>query len=210
METGSATRNQILLRLKKAGPQTVEELADNLDMSSMGIRQHLTVLERDGYITHRQIRRHIGRPKYQFALTPGAETVFPKSYANFATDILSEIESTEGTARVVELIAGRATRHYESQQERVRQPTLTGRIQALTKLLTDDGSLPELTSADGYFQLAIHNCNIIDIAQRYPQACQKEKSEFSKLLGTNVIMESSQASGDFECRFSVKKPAIER
>lgn len=209
METGSTTRNQILLRLKKAGPQTVEELADNLDMSSMGIRQHLTVLEKDRYITHRQVRRHIGRPKYQFALTQGAETVFPKSYASFANDILDEVESKEGTARVVELLAGRATRHYESQKERVQQPTLAARINALAKLLADDGFLPELTSVDGCFQLAIHNCNIIDVARRFPQACQKEKSEFSKLLGANVIMESSQAGGDFECRFRVKKPAID-
>ena len=45
-----STRQQILEYLQRHGRGTVKELGELLDLTSTGIRQHLTVLERDGLV----------------------------------------------------------------------------------------------------------------------------------------------------------------
>ncbi len=44
------TRRKILLALKKSGGMTAGELSELLGMTAMGIRRHLTTMERDGLV----------------------------------------------------------------------------------------------------------------------------------------------------------------
>ena len=45
------SREQILLLLKTRGPQSVKILSNQLDMTTMGIRQHLADLEQKGLVS---------------------------------------------------------------------------------------------------------------------------------------------------------------
>ena len=56
------TRQQILGRLQRQGRATVKELGQLLGLASTGIRQHLTVMERDGLLEAREERGRVGRP----------------------------------------------------------------------------------------------------------------------------------------------------
>ncbi|TET95672.1 MAG: winged helix-turn-helix transcriptional regulator, partial [Dehalococcoidia bacterium] len=57
-----STRQQILQYLQRHGRATVKELGSLLSLTSTGIRQHLTVLERDGLVDAREERGRVGRP----------------------------------------------------------------------------------------------------------------------------------------------------
>ncbi len=57
------TRRRILTRLKKDGGMTCQELAEALGITSMGVRRHLIMLERDGLVTYSAVQRGLGRPK---------------------------------------------------------------------------------------------------------------------------------------------------
>ncbi|HEY8490926.1 MAG TPA: winged helix-turn-helix transcriptional regulator, partial [Dehalococcoidia bacterium] len=57
-----ATREAILRYLRREGRATVKELGRTLGLTSTGIRQHLTVLERDGLVESREERGRVGRP----------------------------------------------------------------------------------------------------------------------------------------------------
>ncbi len=56
------TRQQILLLLRRKGPMTAGELSDDLGIGSVGVRQHLALLERDGLVQISGVRRSVGRP----------------------------------------------------------------------------------------------------------------------------------------------------
>src|SRR5947208_627996 len=65
------------------------------------------------------------------------------------------------------------------------------------------GSSSVAVRADG-FVLAEHNCPIIDVAQRFPQACQCEHQLFERLLNANLRRETSRAEGASVCRYHVE------
>ena len=56
------TRNQILKLIKLQYSVSVNELADALSISSMGVRQHLAVLEKDGLVEFRREKPKTGPP----------------------------------------------------------------------------------------------------------------------------------------------------
>src|SRR5207247_6479624 len=75
-----STRLRILEYLQRNGRATVKELGQLLGLTSTGIRQHLTVLERDGLVAVREERGRVGRPNLVYSLTDEADAVFPRTY----------------------------------------------------------------------------------------------------------------------------------
>src|SRR5437773_11688363 len=86
-----STRLRILEYLQRNGRATVKELGQLLGLTSTGIRQHLTVLERDGLVAVRQERRRVGRPNLVYSLTDEADRVFPKTYDVLASALLQAL-----------------------------------------------------------------------------------------------------------------------
>ncbi|HEY5640138.1 MAG TPA: helix-turn-helix domain-containing protein, partial [Dehalococcoidia bacterium] len=74
------TRQQILDYLRRHGRGTVKELGQLLGLTSTGIRQHLTVLERDNLVEAREERGRVGRPTLVYSITETADDLFPKAY----------------------------------------------------------------------------------------------------------------------------------
>ena len=91
------TRQEILDHLQKHGRATVKELGQLLGLTSTGIRQHLTVLERDGLVLAREERGRVGRPTLVYSLTDKAESLFPRGYDELANPLLEELRGGRGT-----------------------------------------------------------------------------------------------------------------
>lgn len=89
------TRQSILYLLRRYGQLTASELSEYLHIGAVGVRQHLTLLERDGLVEITGLRRSIGRPSYLYTLTPSAEQHFPKRMTTscLAPSILSLTKS---------------------------------------------------------------------------------------------------------------------
>src|SRR5512137_878801 len=90
------TRRKIVLALKQRGGLTAAELAEMLGITSMGVRRHLTTLERDKLVRYELVQRGKGRPSYVYRLSPQAENLFPKNYAALANELLSYLANDEG------------------------------------------------------------------------------------------------------------------
>src|SRR6059036_2143618 len=99
-----STRQQILEYLQRHGRGTVKELGELLGLTSTGIRQHLTVLERDGLVTAREERGHVGRPTLVYSLSEKADALFPKSYDVLAGLLLQEIRASSGNEKLHQLL----------------------------------------------------------------------------------------------------------
>ena len=85
-----STRRSILDYMQRHGRATVKELGGLLGLTSTGIRQHLTVLERDGLVEAREERGRVGRPTLVYSLTDKADSLYPKRYDMLASVLLEE------------------------------------------------------------------------------------------------------------------------
>ena len=98
-----ATRQDILDFLRRHRQSTVKELGEHLGLTSTGIRQHLTVLERDGLVEAREERGHVGRPALVYRLTAKGDALFPKMYDALANAVIEEARSLVGAEPLQDL-----------------------------------------------------------------------------------------------------------
>src|SRR5881296_3409588 len=157
-----STRLRILEYLQRNGRATVKELGQLLGLTSTGIRQHLTVLERDGLVAVREERGRVGRPNLVYSLTEEADAVFPKTYDVLASVLLEEIRATDGNEKLHQLLHNVSERLAAPYKERVRE---TARI------MEEQGCLVDVTEASGEFYIDEYTCPFPKTAERDRAVC---------------------------------------
>ena len=75
------TRRAVLDLLKRLGPRDAGDLAAELGLSAMAVRQHLYALRDDRLVTFAEQPRPIGRPSKLWRLTAAADRYFPDAHA---------------------------------------------------------------------------------------------------------------------------------
>src|SRR6266516_4015962 len=108
-----ATRQQILDHLHAHGKATVRELARLLDLTATGVRQHLTVLERDGLVEAQEERGRVGRPAHVYRLSERGEALYPHKYDLLANLLLEEVRAMAGADALQRLLRRVSTRLAE-------------------------------------------------------------------------------------------------
>src|SRR5881409_1788955 len=111
MIAGRSTRMEVLELIRRKGSASAEAIASGLGVTPNAIRQHLTNLERDGFVVSHPERRRRGRPSLLFSLTERADSVFPKRYGQLATMVLQEVQAMGGPEALDEVFARVAARH---------------------------------------------------------------------------------------------------
>lgn len=202
------TRYKILYLLKMRGPKTVKELAKELAISSMGIRQNLISLEGAGWIHHFQEQRGLGRPQYVYALTEqGDERHFPRTYAPEMIGLLKAIQDLKGTAGLDRIFERRTEQLVEEYQERISSEDLEERVKSLAAIRTEEGFMAgwEKKNED-LFILREHNCAIYKVAKNCDQACNFEHKLFCRVLDkANVKRETHILSGGLTCTYIIQR-----
>jgi len=147
------TRQEILQHLQRDGRATVKELGQLLGLTSTGIRQHLTVLERDGLVLAREERGGVGRPTLVYSLTDKAESLFPRSYDDLASSLLEELRASEGRERVYQILHRVAGRMADAYWERVQGKDTAERVKETAAIMQEQGCLVDWAERDGEFLL---------------------------------------------------------
>src|SRR5262245_23311085 len=101
------TRRKLLDVLKKKGPQSIQALSRILGSTSMGVRQQLNALERDGLIEFRVERKGRGRPGHVYRLTGPGDELFPRTYPQFADSVLETVKLLDGEQGIDRIFAKR-------------------------------------------------------------------------------------------------------
>src|SRR5688500_3501938 len=89
------TRREMLVFLKRNGEASTESLSGVTGITPSGARQHLTALEQDGFITHRNDRDGRGRPRKIYRLTPAGDALFPRAYVELTNELLEYVEDED-------------------------------------------------------------------------------------------------------------------
>jgi predicted ArsR family transcriptional regulator len=210
------TRRKIILALRQHGGLTAAGLAEMLNITSMGVRRHLAMLERDRLVRYELIQRGKGRPSYVYRLSDEAEDLFPKNYAALAKELLGYL-AAEGDQRVIQLFDRRAQRRIRQAQARLDQRSspagdedLAERVAVLAEILCEEGYLAEWEQLDAEtFWLREHNCAVHDVAREFRAACGSELTFLQAVLAdADVTRQQHILSGDRLCGYLIRRRPV--
>jgi len=170
-------RRAVLYALRRRGEAGVEELAEQLQMTHSGVRQHLNVLSEEGLVEAVEEdppspRR--GRRTLRYSVTPEADHLFPKAYGELTNELLGYLDDADPT-----LLASLFERRREHRIAGARahlEPLdgLGARVAELARILDADGYLAGVEEIAGGYLIVERNCAIWAVAQRYGHACVSE------------------------------------
>src|SRR3989440_5902868 len=180
---GRSTRMEILELLRRREAASAEEISGEMGIPPNAVRQHLTNLERDGYVRSEPVRHKRGRPSLLFSLTDRADAVFPKRYGQLATMVLTELQEMGGPELLDEVFERVAHRHAD-----VVAPTMEGldfdqRVRRLVEWIARAGTLAEYEETAHGVRVTIHNCPFRHTALKFPQVCTITPQLIVELLG---------------------------
>jgi len=94
------SRRAILMALKRQGPSTIAQLADELQLTGEAVRQQLLQLQREGWIESRVTRSaergRTGRPATSYRLTDAGDHLFPKQYEALSVALIDAVGAQLG------------------------------------------------------------------------------------------------------------------
>jgi len=197
------------MALKHRGGMTAGELAELLGITSMGVRRHLTALERDRLVVYELVQLGKGRPSYVYRLSKQAENIFPKNYALLANELLGHLASEQGDVAVIHLFDRRAERRIRNAQARLEGLSFAERVAGLAEILNNEGYLAEWEQVDAStFYVREHNCAVHDIAEQFEAACGSELAFISSLLPeAEVLREQHLMAGQSMCAYRIRRRA---
>ena len=202
-----STRGQALLdALKRAGEASAENLADDLGVTVSAVRQQLDGLAAEGLVSHRSQSAGRGRPTHFYRLTRAAEPLFPKAYGGLTNELLGYVGEAD-PALVDDLFDRRRQRRYEDARARLAAmgDDLAPRVAELADILDRDGYLASFEALpDGTYRIIEHNCAVLDVAERYGQACSSEIAFLRQALpDTRIERVRHMIAGAHSCAYSV-------
>lgn len=202
---GFSTRHEILRLVRTSGGKTAQELAEDLGITSMGVRRHLMTLERDGLVRVQTRRQPAGRPTFVYQLTDEGYDTFPRNYHLLATQILDAARMRAGEEKVEDLFAGRMDQLVAQFQPRMHGKDLAGRIQELARIQDENGYMAIWEKVDGGYLLREQNCAIYRVACRFQEACEYEIELFRRLLDADITRTEHQVRGDRACTYFIRE-----
>lgn len=196
------TRWEILQLLKKRGRATVDELSRALDMTLMGVRLHLVVLDRDGYVRRSTVREKPGRPALVYSLTQKAEELFPKRYDLLAEKLLDALhrECGESEGVILEAAARSMAAPLAGQ---LAGAALHQRVAEVGSALDGVGSFASWERVEGGYLLHNYNCLFYSVAQRNREVCSMDGVFLEEILGVEVEQRECLLDGALRCSFFV-------
>lgn len=203
------TRRAVLNSLKRRGEASAEDLAQSLEMTVSGARQQLTAMARDGLVTFREERGRPGRPRFFYRLTPAADALYPRMYAELTNELLEYVEDADPEL-VEQVFARRRRRRIENGRTRLAGLGFEKKVAELAAILDEDGYLADcVAQEDGSWLVREHNCAIFGVALKYGSACGSEIEFIRAVLPeADIDRISHMVAGAHNCSYLIRPKAI--
>lgn len=203
-------RRVVLYAVRRRGDATVGQVADDVEISVSGARQHLASLAEHGLVDTAESSdepRRRGRPRLTYHVTELGDLLFPKAYGALTNELLGYVADTDAGA-IDRLFARRRDHRIETASARLdRHRSLAGKVAELAAILDEDGYLATHERLGrNHFVVVEHNCAIAAVAGRYRQACTSEIEFIRAVLPeADVTRISHMANGDRRCAYDIRR-----
>jgi predicted ArsR family transcriptional regulator len=201
------SRRAILLALKRQGPSTIAQLADELQLTGEAVRQQLLQLQREGWIeakiTRSPERGRTGRPATSYSLTDAGDHLFPKNYDLLNLVVLDAVTDELGQDAARKVLRRVTDDRVAATENTVRNLPLEKRVEVLKNLYFESDPFMESEKVEDGYLLVERNCPFFNTAMRRPALCSVSVNTLSRLLGVRVVREEKFQNGAGRCVFHV-------
>jgi predicted ArsR family transcriptional regulator len=201
------TRRAIVKILKMQGPLDSAQLAEQLGLTAMAVRQHLYALQNEGHVEAEERPVPIGRPAKHWRLTREADQLFPEAYAELNVSLIEALRDTFGEEGLDRVLGSRCARQRKDYAKRIRPAdSLEKKLKELARVRTEEGYMAEVKrEQDGSYLLVENHCPICAAANACQGFCSTELDLFRSVLGPSVSVEREEhiVSGDRRCAYRV-------
>lgn len=200
----ASTRGRLIALLRRA-PSTVDELAQQLDLTDNAVRAHLATLERDDLVRQCGVRRSggSGKPAYAYELTPEADQLFPKPYADVLGELLAALNDQIPPVEVEALL--RVSGRRLATQSPAAHGDLRARLEAAVAALNQLGGLADLDEGGEHLVIRGYSCPLAALVSNHPEVCRLAESFVSEVAGV-PLYECCDHGSTPRCRFAPVAP----
>lgn len=201
--------DQVLFLLKTRGPQSAQQLAVLLGVTSMGARRQLETAQGKGLVSFEDVADKVGRPARHWRLTEAGNARFPDRHSDLALQLIEQTRALFGEAGLERLIAAREgaiEEHYRMQVD--DQCGLPARVEALARARDAEGYMADSAVQDDGSVLLIENhCPICAAARECRNFCRSELEIFQRVMGQGCTVERSEhlLAGARRCVYVIRQ-----
>ncbi len=204
---GVSEKQQKILRflVKEKKGMTVDQFSKLLDISRSAIHQHMTVLERDGYVRKSAFMKTGGRPGITFVLTDKGNHHFPKHYSLIAGMLINQIKQKLGSEKLIEYLKELGVSISETRKDELKNKPIDEKIKIVVDIMQELGYEAQIAEGGLGQNLMIDafNCVFHDLAFSNTEVCEMDLSLLSSLLDSKIEHSCCMAKGESRCRFKV-------
>ena len=201
----ASTRGRVVTLLRRAS-RTVNELADDLELTDNAVRAHLATLERDGLVQQQGERRGGGKPSLAYGLTPEAEALFPKAYGSVLGAVVAVVGDRLGP-READAILREAGQRLATPPDDAAG--VEERVALAAATIEHLGGLAEVERVDDHYLLRGFACPLAESVTGAPESCRIAEALLAESTGL-AVRECCDRDGTPRCRFELRPVARER
>ncbi|MBT1063827.1 transcriptional regulator [Bowmanella sp. Y26] len=177
--------DKILYLLKNQGEMTAQQLAEALQITAMGARQHLLQLADDELVSHSFQPALIGRPKQYWHLTKLAQRRFADMHSQLSVHLLESVRAEFGESGLQQVIARRETTMRQDYLAKMSGLTdLVEKLDCLCQIRNREGYMASWHEEPGVGYWFVENhCPICAAARCSDGFCQSELALFQACIG---------------------------
>ena len=202
------TQQILLQRLKTRGPQSVKILSKHLDITTMGVRQHLNELAARGLVTttadNHQTR---GRPAHYWQLTDTGHRQFPDAHDKACVTLITRVRDQFGDEALQKIILGNQDADLNRYRKALQQTEsdLASQLSKLAELRSEEGFMAEVRLIPNGWLLIQNHCPVYNAAQSSRHYCHSELRLLSTLLAGRATIERTDylLDGARRCAYQV-------
>lgn len=188
---------------------TLDELASHLEITKSGTKEHILKVESLGYLSFRDTKGLVGRPRRRYLLSSEGHESFPRQYSWLSKVLLELLAEDLGAETVARIMTNLARKVSASMESRFRNTKSNAELFAeVTAALNELGFRANLKQSDLRKGAVVEatNCVYHSVAKAHPELCQFDLEFIRNATGgMNVKLESCIARGGTVCRFCIKK-----
>jgi predicted ArsR family transcriptional regulator len=196
-----STRGRIVA-LVRTRSRTVNELAQELNLTDNAVRAHLVSLERDGLIRQSGIQRGTRKPHFSYELTTEAEKLFPKAYDVLLNQLIATLKIRLSKAEIEEVLREVGRSLAEAQSAGGNEGDLKKRVSRALAALENIGGAARLEKKENGFAIESDRCPLEAAVARHPEVCTLAETLLTEIIGSEVY-ERCDRTGAPKCRFEI-------
>ncbi len=207
------TTEKILNLLKLNGSLTAKFLAEELKLTTMGVRQHLQALEDSQDVIFEDVAEGRGRPSRYWRLSENNAGGFEDRHEELTLQLIDSVKVVFGEQGLNQLIKQRESDAFAVYHRALAgKKTLKAKVETLAGLRTKEGYMATwLADANGFWLMENH-CPICAAATQCQNFCRSELELFQRLLrgAAEVSRAEHIIRGARRCAYKIKSRESQR